>query len=61
MFAELLERLMALGIEPIGAIARAPGLVEKRTWRPPEVVDTAVTPSVQQIAAAAEEAADTDR
>jgi very-short-patch-repair endonuclease len=61
VFAELLERLMALGIEPIGAIDRAPGLVEKRTWRPPEVVVTAVTPSVQQIAAAAEEAADIDR
>jgi len=61
VFAELLERLTALGIEPIGAIDRAPGLVEKRTWRAPEVVVTAVTPSVQQIAAAGEETADTDR
>jgi hypothetical protein len=34
VFAELLERLGALGIEPIGAIDRAPGLVEKRTWKP---------------------------
>jgi hypothetical protein len=34
VFAELLERLGALGIEPIGAIDRAPGLVEKRTWQP---------------------------
>jgi len=37
VFAELLERLTALGIEPIGAIDRAPSLVEKRTWRPPAV------------------------
>jgi hypothetical protein len=35
VFAELLERLGALGIEPIGAIDQAPGIVEKRTWRPP--------------------------
>ena len=34
VFAELLERLGALGIEPIGAIDRAPGLVEKRVWQP---------------------------
>jgi hypothetical protein len=34
VFAELLERLGALGIEPIGAIDRAPSLVEKRTWKP---------------------------
>ncbi len=37
VFAELLERLGALGIEPIGALDRAPSLVEKRTWHPPEV------------------------
>ena len=35
VFAELLERLGVLGIEPIGAIDRAPGIVEKRTWRAP--------------------------
>jgi very-short-patch-repair endonuclease len=34
VFAELLERLGALGIEPIGAIDRAPSLVEKRIWQP---------------------------
>jgi very-short-patch-repair endonuclease len=34
VFAELLERLGALGIEPIGAIDRAPSVVEKRTWQP---------------------------
>jgi hypothetical protein len=38
VFAELLERLGALGIEPIGAIDRAPSLVEKRIWQP-EVVE----------------------
>jgi hypothetical protein len=61
VFAELLERLTALGIEPIGAIDRAPGLVEKRTWQAPEVVVTAVTPSVPQIAEGGEEGADADR
>lgn len=30
--AELLERLTAMGIEPMGAIDRVPMLVEKRTW-----------------------------
>jgi very-short-patch-repair endonuclease len=39
VFAELLERLGALGIEPIGAIDRAPSLVEKRTWQPSAVND----------------------
>jgi very-short-patch-repair endonuclease len=34
VFAELLERLGALGIEPIGALERAPSLVEKRVWQP---------------------------
>ena len=43
VFAELLERLGALGIEPIGAIDRAPSLVEKRIWQPEaiEVADAA--------------------
>jgi hypothetical protein len=34
----LLERLGSLGIEPIGAIDRAPNLVEKRIWEP-EVIE----------------------
>ena len=55
VFAELLERLTALGIEPIGAIDRAPGLVEKRTWQPPAAVATAVTPPMQQITDAGDE------
>jgi very-short-patch-repair endonuclease len=29
---ELLERLCAMGIEPLGAMERSPSLVEKRTW-----------------------------
>jgi hypothetical protein len=45
VFGELLERLGALGIEPIGAIDRAPSLVEKRIWEPEviEVEDEAAT------------------
>jgi very-short-patch-repair endonuclease len=34
VFAELLERLGALGIQPIGALERAPSVVEKRIWQP---------------------------
>jgi very-short-patch-repair endonuclease len=48
VFAELLERLGALGIEPIGAIDRAPGLVEKRTWRPAEKPEGPLAPQMQQ-------------
>lgn len=32
VLAELIERLTAMGIEPLGAIERAPSLVEKRVW-----------------------------
>jgi very-short-patch-repair endonuclease len=31
---DLLDRLAAMGIEPIGAIERIPSIVETRTWRP---------------------------
>ncbi|HTB35430.1 MAG TPA: hypothetical protein VK777_00020, partial [Reyranella sp.] len=34
-FGELMERLTAMGIEPIGSMDRVPSLVEKRTWHPP--------------------------
>lgn len=36
---ELLARLTAMGIKPMGAIEHAPSLVEKQTWKstPPEV------------------------
>ena len=60
VFAELLERLTALGIEPIGAIDRAPGLVEKRTWKPPAAVAAAVAPPMQQITDTGEEPARSD-
>lgn len=32
VLGELIERLTAMGVAPVGAIARAPTLVEKRTW-----------------------------
>jgi len=32
---ELVEQLTAMGIEPLGALACAPNLVEKRSWRAP--------------------------
>lgn len=32
VFAELLDRLSIIGIEPLGAIERSPTLVEKRVW-----------------------------
>lgn len=31
---ELLDRLAAMGIEPLGALERVPSLVETRTWKP---------------------------
>ena len=34
IIAELLGRLTAMGIEPLGAIERAPSLVERRIWKP---------------------------
>jgi len=34
--AELLSRLGAMGIAPLGAVDRAPAFVEKRVWRPAE-------------------------
>jgi very-short-patch-repair endonuclease len=33
---ELVDRLTAMGIEPLGALACAPSLVEKRIWRAPQ-------------------------
>ena len=35
VLTELLERLGAMGIEPIGATDRVPSLVERREWAPP--------------------------
>ncbi|HKY23388.1 MAG TPA: AAA domain-containing protein [Vicinamibacterales bacterium] len=39
VLAELLERLTAMGIEPIGATDRVPSLVERREWAPPAADD----------------------
>ena len=61
VFAELLERLGALGIEPIGAIDRAPSLVEKRTWKPVEEAETLLPPQLQQTGDAGDELARLDR
>ena len=44
----MLERLGVLGIEPIGAIDRAPGLVEKRIWKPAEQAPEVVLPPQMQ-------------
>lgn len=41
VLGELLDRLTALGIAPLGAIDRAPSLVEKRTWTPPAATENA--------------------
>lgn len=34
VFAELVQRLTTMGIEPLGALERAPSLVDKRVWMP---------------------------
>lgn len=39
VLAELVERLTAMGIEPVGAVERAPMLVEKRTIRTEQPVE----------------------
>lgn len=39
VFAELLQRLEAMGIEPLGALERIPNLVERREYRKLRVVD----------------------
>jgi hypothetical protein len=36
VLSELMERLYTMGIEPLGAMERAPSLVEKRVWKCPE-------------------------
>ena len=36
---ELLDRLSAMGIEPLGALERAPSLVEYRPWSPGQLKD----------------------
>ena len=61
VFAELLERLGALGIEPIGAIDRAPSMVEKRTWKPAEEPESPPSPQMQPTGDAGDELPRLDR
>ena len=52
VFEELVERLTAMGIEPIGALERLPSLVEYREWSParketgPDAIDEVISASV---------------
>jgi len=57
VFEELVERLTTMGIEPIGAVAALPSLVESRTWTPPSAKSTpdAVDGVVDAAIAAARE------
>lgn len=49
---DLLDRLAAMGIEPIGAIERIPSLVETRTWRAEQAAKAANDPVVDALEAA---------
>jgi len=58
VFGELVERLAAMGIDPLGALDRAPSLVEKRVWK--RVVDDdtegdAVSDAIEDAIAAVNE------
>lgn len=57
---ELLARLKAMGIEPLGALDRAPSLVEYREWRMPEPEDQSRS-SPEQALEDAIQAAQTDK
>lgn len=54
VFEELVERLTAMGIEPLGAVAVLPNLVESRTWLPlgiaskqgPDAIDDVVDAAI---------------
>jgi uncharacterized protein (DUF1697 family) len=39
VLAELLQRLTAMGIEPLGTLEKIPSLVEQRTWIPNAQID----------------------
>jgi very-short-patch-repair endonuclease len=51
---ELLDRLTAIGVEPLGALERAPSLVEYRAWAPKVLKDQAddATPDALEAAIA---------
>lgn len=53
VFEELVERLTAMGIEPIGAMAVLPRLVESRTWMPSAATPDAIDGVVDAAIAAA--------
>jgi very-short-patch-repair endonuclease len=53
VFGDLVERLTAMGIAPIGSMDRVPSLVEKRTWHPPKVEGSDEVDSVLSAAVAA--------
>ena len=51
VFGELVERLSAMGISPLGALDKVPSLVEKRAWKAPikdknDPVDDALTEAI---------------
>ncbi len=50
IFNELLGNLTAMGIEPLGALEKAPSFVEKRTWRFSEVKENDVVDEVLEKA-----------
>lgn len=52
VFRELLERLTAMGIEPIGALERAPTLVEPRAWAPKTTTKSANDATADALEAA---------
>jgi very-short-patch-repair endonuclease len=47
---ELLTRLTAMGIEPMGAIECAPSLVEKRIWKPEPIISEEYISDEAQVA-----------
>ena len=49
---ELLDRLMAMGIEPLGALERVPSLVEYRPWVPRAVGESANDAAAEALEAA---------
>lgn len=54
VLGELLDRLTAMGITPLGAIDRVPSLVEKRTWQPPPASDDGINDARLALDAAIE-------
>lgn len=59
MLDELLQRLGAMGIEPLGTLEKIPSLVEQRTWVPnsqasaegEDLVDNALEAAIKEAGA----------